>query len=225
VIILNPNPQTQQVAAELRVPDIVVQHIFGSRTYKMERLLRDAASVPGGFAPACRDLSCLVSSWDGTFACAASATEWDVEWRREEIPGESGGVQVQRAVQPLQPTALGVPPPSEGGAVFFVQCLSANNGGSAHFFDTFMMQRQMDACGLVKTARMGRCVLPVRVRMGAFWYATSLSTREAESTLTRMCPFLPPSVWPRGVALAVCVFDSVVGFFVPFTYSAECSAH
>ncbi len=186
----------------------------------MQRLLRDAACVRGGFASASRDLTCLVHSWDGASACAAAAPEWDVGLRREEIPvGDPENVQVLRAVQPLQPGAetWRLPPPSEGGAVFFVQCLSANNDGSAHFFDTFMMQRQIDACGLVKTARMRRCVLPVRVRMSAFWYAPSLSTGEAGSAwtrmslcLTRMCPFLSQT-FGRGLWCRLSVSVTVSG--------------
>lgn len=155
--------------AELAVPDIKVKHVFGARTYKMERLLCDAASVPGGFASACQDLQRFVSSFDSTSACVA-APEWDVGWRRGVIPAEADGVHVQRTMMPLEPSSFRPQARSERGGTFFVQCLSTSGDGSAHFFDVALVQKQIYACGLVHTARMGRCVLPVRVRMSAFWY-------------------------------------------------------
>ena len=163
------NALVNKGGAELALPDIKVKHVSGARTYKMERLLCDAASVPGGFAPACQDLLRFVCSLDSTSAFAA-APEWDVGWRHGGIPGEADGVHVQRTMMPRESSSFRPQAQSERGGIFFVQCLSTNSGGSAHFFDVALVQKQIYACGLVHTASMGRCVLPVRVRMSAFWY-------------------------------------------------------
>ena len=143
----------------LAVPDIVVEHSSGTRTYCVEQLLRDAASTRGGFLRPWRELVALLrciqassSSGDAPPAHGEPAERTHASWR----------------VSPSPPLCARAVPSAGGGGIFFIQCLASNSGGSEHFFDSPLVQTQLRGCRLVEAARVGRRVLPALVRMRTF---------------------------------------------------------
>jgi hypothetical protein len=137
----------------LVLPQIVVQHTSGTRSYKIERLLADAAALRGGFVSVCGELLMLLNSIHSSSERDAAAELEGGGGRREGGALVMGGNTGERG----------------GGGLFFIQSLAPNSNGSSQFFDSSLVQTQMKAACLVEAAQVGGRVLPVRIRMRTFW--------------------------------------------------------
>ena len=157
------------------LPAIKVEHKCGDRVYSTERLLHDAAMLPGGFVSVCEQLVCFLCSLHGA------------------VRGAGDGAGARRG--------------GARGGVFFVQSILPNSGGTTHFFDSALVQKQMHACALVDAAIAGRCILPTRAPMRTFW-----CVRVCSHALRRHCATRRAGVSPAMSPAAL--------IFVSFPFSA-----